>query len=514
MFHAQQNNDAAYLASLGLCEDDLYDPLWDELKWSYNRQFDSSEPIVTAKKKSAMFDGRAWAYAQEIRDHFWKHINSPEFWLGMAFGAATRISTRIAIIAAFSSTPKMAVAAGFAACAIAGVAAGIVTHFVRTMFRNSKKSDRQEKEKYWNRTLLDVAIIGLFGGLLGGCVTNAGVVIVRASSFAVGASVGIAAGVFHAGIKSFMVSRTQDASAGWSKLVFQGAAFGAIGGVLGVISTDIFGVHSSVAAPTGVSGDVIYLHPSAGSNVLNPCGPYACGGTAPIAPAVIPQPPSAPLVVIQPPPVVAPHEVVSTIKAPPVHHVAHHVTHHHHHRVVPCVKEHVAVHHVAKARHLKHVIHTKTAPQVVEKYFIIREASPPPPQTPLVIINQSVLPQPVVSPPVPVQPLHIDPCATGNCEAPCDTISQLNVKGPCADPNMPCVERVSFNESGEATKVVLEPRAAHAASRYAEVVNHQVAAGTTNWGKGASGPEHDPGAYKVSVIMPFVNNAAAIPMPA
>jgi hypothetical protein len=63
-------------------------------------------------------------------------------------------------------------------------------------------------------------------------------------------------------------------------------------------------------------------------------------------------------------------------------------------------------------------------------------------------------------PPPPL--VHIDPCDYGNCAPPCATDAPqamqypIDVRGPCAQPGVTCVENLSFNDQGDA-RVTLEP---------------------------------------------------------
>lgn len=79
-------------------------------------------------------------------------VNTHEFWLGFGFGVATRTATRLAILAAFPETPRLATAASFVACAGAGLATSAITHLVRTYYRNSKLPKGAEKEKIHEHT--------------------------------------------------------------------------------------------------------------------------------------------------------------------------------------------------------------------------------------------------------------------------------------------------------------------------------------------------------------------------
>ncbi|NTU77017.1 MAG: hypothetical protein HGA90_04295, partial [Alphaproteobacteria bacterium] len=160
----------------------------------------------TFRKKQRAFASLmelARQHAPGIKERLREQVRSPEFWLGVVFGATTRITTKFEIVAAFATTPGLVTLAGFVACATAGVAAGAVTHLVRTGYRNSKAAPGKGKEKYTGKALFESAAIGLFGGMLGGYVMNAGAVLARAGSVAIGVGAGVAAGVLHASVNGF-----------------------------------------------------------------------------------------------------------------------------------------------------------------------------------------------------------------------------------------------------------------------------------------------------------------------
>ena len=187
----------------------------------------------------------------------------------------------------------------------------------------------------------------------------------------------------------------------------------------------------------------------------------------------------------------------------PLHHHAHHHVHH---------KAHARVHHHkklcppdSKAKHIKHVRHVKPhklALTPVEKNVVLDQPGTlqPPPQ-------QFVAPPPVAAPP-PV----VDPCATGHCAPSCETNTPLDIKGPCGDPGTSCVERISFNEDGVATKAVLEAQTSNAHSPYFEV---EAPKGTqvTGWDKAARNvvlvSNEDTDDIKVSLVVPLVKHVAA-----
>jgi len=421
-----------------------------------------------------------------IRNRLWGRIILPEFWLGLVFGAATRIATKLAIMRFFAGTPRFAIVAGFIACACAGVAAGIVIHLVHTRYRNSRTARGEEKENYTGNPLFESAVIGLFGGTLGGYVMIAGAIIAKAGSLAFGATAGVAAGLLHVGVTKYKTSSDhQQAELGWGKLAFQSAAFAAIGGICGVISADIFGIHGSIAAPVpvGEADTVIYVHPSVSSNMPELCPTDTYGPPPPIPQAIV-----APLAPVQSVTVEmpeAPH-IITTPAPHPVHHVVHHRVPHN-----PCKAPKVTHKHI-----VKHVHHRKP----VEEITIIKQPVQP---LPLPLPPpQVIMPTPVAPPPIP-----IDPCETGLCAPHCNT-SQLDIKGPCADPHTPCVEKISFNEKGEATSAILEPRAGNTHGPYFEI---ETPTGTkiASWGSAAKdvvlSANAVEGASKVALVMPFGN---------
>jgi hypothetical protein len=155
----------------------------------------------------------------------------------------------------------------------------------------------------------------------------------------------------------------------------------------------------------------------------------------------------------------------------------------------PCetAAKHKPVKHV---RHVKPIKHVK--PHVVPK--------PPLPLPERVIIQQ---PPPQPLPPLPV----VDPCDGGLCGEPCEPHAQIDLQGPCADPLTPCVQRVSFNEEGIATKVVLEPQMIQQQGPYFEI--HRVPeARMAGWNEAsrnittASNTVSD--TTEVSLVVPFV----------
>ena len=419
------------------------------------------------------------------------HVTSPEFWLGVTFGVVTRIATKFAIAGAFPDHHVSAMAVGFVACAGAGVAAGMVAYLVRVWYRNSKVRGNEEKEKYWSKALLESAVIGLFGGLVGGCVTNVGAIVAQGGSFAVGATSGVVVSVIHTASKKYWASQELRANNDWGSLIFQGVTLGVVGGVIGVVAPDLLEAHNSIAAPVNEGeGASLYLPPSANpqglvlsppSTTIQPVESVVVGTPQSYQPSLVSRPTLvAPLVAKEPvPPLVQPQQQVPI--QDPCHKVVHKVRHHH-------------------IRHARHIRHIKQPP-IVKNIFIIRPPPEMPPPPPLLYIP---MPPPVV----------VDPCATGNCDAPCDISSQLDLKGQCADPNTPCVERVSFNEEGQAKKVVLEPRLGHESRPHFEVERTRLSE-VSDWGKAARDVSDDSSAdshlAKVSLVVPFANSA---PVPA
>jgi hypothetical protein len=71
---------------------------------------------------------------------------------------------------------------------------------------------------------------------------------------------------------------------------------------------------------------------------------------------------------------------------------------------------------------------------------------------------------------------------------------------------MPCVERVSFNDDGDATKVVLEPRTSNRTGAYFEATPHRNN-NMTSWNKATRAvtfaSNNDSNTSKVSLVVPF-----------
>ncbi len=453
------------------------------------------------------------------------HLTSAEFWLGVVFGAATRISTRMLIFAAFQDSPGLGAAVGFLACAVAGVLAGMVTYLVRTRYRNARAKGI-ELEPYWCKGLFESALIGLFGGMIGGYAVNASAVISQSSGLAIGATAGVAAGVIHAGVKIYGAAPSQRSKMRWSKFVFQSALFGVFGGALGVTFGELLGTNASVAAsvPVGEAGSVIYVPPA---SPTQPVSDFCrdCGHPPPPPQ----QPIAAPVQTVHVAPVEpqdAGHKLVEKQAPQPKHqpsrphahkHLKTHTkthTHEHTHRHTHAHKHphHVESHakKITKVRHLKKL---RPAIKMDDRYIVLdkpKYLTPPP---------QAVQPPPPVKVIMPPPP-PVDPCDVGHCAPSCDTV-KIDVKGPCSDPSVPCVQKVVFNADGEATKVVLESRVMHAAEPYYEIESPK---GVTavNWRHAgqsvANAMRANDENIKVSLLMPIANNATlalanAGPMP-
>ncbi|HAX92085.1 MAG TPA: hypothetical protein DCY07_07770 [Rhodospirillaceae bacterium] len=533
MFSLWPDSKETRLTAPELSEYDYYDPFWEDFERSQIQESplpDWREPLKEAREKLRALGSLGCRYGPEIKTRLKTQLQSPEFWLGVAFGVVTRLMTKFAIAAAFPTRPDLETVVSFVACAGAGITAGIVTHLVRTFYRNSKVAAASERDRYAGRALIESAVIGLFGGILGGYATNVGTVIVRAGSFAVGASVGVAAAVLHTSVMRMKAAQAERAKPGWGRLTIQGAFFGAVGGILGVVSEDAFTIHSSVAAPVpvGDAGSVIYT-PPATAYVPDYCGTGGCGPPPPLQP-----PPQLVIVPAEPvhPVVAAPQEPQPAAKAPvqhkePVqhkaptkhtaarphhHHPHHHHPHHHHpharpaHQQVSQPKQHITpkrIHHyhrpkitltpvehnvvVDRPGYLVPPPHAYPAPQVV--------TTPPPPQI-------------IMTPPAP----PVDPCETGACASPgCAPVNQVIIQGPCADPGTACVEKVSFNEKGAVTKVVLQPHPTRVTTPYFEVepAKPTKVASWSNAARGvAQASRAAPDASRVALIMPFVHPTA------
>ncbi|MDR3424668.1 MAG: hypothetical protein P4M13_06265 [Alphaproteobacteria bacterium] len=452
----------------------------------------ATSPLKQPRKYFSRMTGQFENHVSEVMNQFWNYICTYEFWLGFAFGLVTRIMTQFAILSAFPSRQANATIPSFLACAAAGMIAAIVTYLVRTGYRNAKLQQGGAKGTYWGRHLFEYALFGLSGGVLGGCVTNAGAIMARSGNFAIGAALGIAIGIYRATGKG---ARVRQANMDWGNLAFQSVLFGAVGGVLGVVSADLLSSHVSVAAsvPVGGAGSVVYLQPSdahaQGYYYGNPCD--TCGAPPPPPVLVQPQP-----IYIQPAPVVV-QEVVHPVQ---LHHIAHHHVHHHKAACAPPPAE--AYHyklcypakHVKHIRHHVHHVHHKAPPPVVEQ----------------VIIQPATLPPPVVVQPhvVPLSQPHYNPCDMGRCADPrCGDTSQIYIKEQFRSARY--VERVNFNSSGEAKSVTLEPSDIPASKPYYEVWHdHGVASNAAQNASVASNSATD--ATKVSLVVPLADRTLAL----
>ena len=178
-----------------------------------------------------------------LADHLRGQFRSLEFWLGLSCGLLTRLLTKFAVHSILQSADAH-LAAGFlniVACAAAGLAAGIAVHWVKLAYRNRRTTPTDRRERYWTKAALASAVTGLLGGILGGCVADVGALVVRAGSLAVSVSAGAVMGVPYA---LAMETRTHGATRRWRGAALQGAVFGAVGGMMGIVSADIFGTHS------------------------------------------------------------------------------------------------------------------------------------------------------------------------------------------------------------------------------------------------------------------------------
>jgi hypothetical protein len=460
-------------------------------------------------------------------------IQTPEFLLGFSSGLATRVGTKIAILSALASSKDLMLASSFIACAGAGLAAGIITFLVRTKYRNLKAPASAVKEKYWSRQLLESAVIGLLGGLVGGASTSAGGLIARSSTFVIGTAVGISAGLFRAVVKG---DWRKEGRVNWEQLAYRSVVFGVIGGALGVVSGDLFGSKVSIAASTPVTGEdsVIYVPPPEPSSLPEVCGTDQC-----YAPPEPPPPPAQPMATPVIP--VVPQEEIIRIRVPAEHHEPPRVPHH---PKVPsrerlCYPERPRV--AKQVKHLRHLKHAKPPPEPID--IVIRRilmtpvapGAPAVPMTPAVQVMPSAPVGPVMqgAPMPPVSPMHMygpggpqhapppafremppieryNPCEDGECgNEPCYDSSALDIKGPCSDPNTQCVARVSYNDDGEATRAVLEPHAFKTARPYFEITHSPEDLRIANWnnetqGTLIAGNGGRPG--ELSLVVPVLNN--------
>ncbi len=445
------------------------------------------------------------AYLPAIMARVKHHLTSTEFWLGVAFGAVTRIMTRVAILEAFPDSPGFAAAVGFLAFAIAGIAAGAVAFLVRAKYRNTKAAAAGlPQEKYWTGALLQSALIGLFGGLLGGYAVNAGTVLAQSGGHAVGVTAGLGAGAIHAGARIYAVKRRRTSDTGWGKLAFQSAVMGVFGGAVGVVLSEVMGTSASVAAPApvGEAGSVVYVPPSATSAYVSDfCKTCGYPPAPPQTPTAAPVAPVTTVHVAPVEPQDAGHKLVEKPaprpkQPPPRPRVSKQVTDH-----PPKPKAHQPdpARKVAKVRHIKKL---KPAIKLDDKYIVLdkpKYLTPPP---------HAIKPQ-LQPPPQVITPPPVDPCAVPPCAPSCNNV-QIDIKGPCADPSTPCVQNVHFDASGKPTKVVLESRNMHATEPYYEISTPK---GVTavNWrraGDSIAEAIRDQGkGAKVSLLFPIANNA-------
>ncbi len=302
------------------------------------------------------------------------HLHSTEFWLGIAFGIATRLATKMTILTMFEPSQKFtATAISVLACVAAGLLAGMAVHLVRTRYRNSRLVAGAPKEKYFTKAFVESAFIGLFGGIIGGGVANAGTMMMDAGTFILGASAGGTIGVAHAAVKG-VKSQGYRKGLGW-RMALQGIALGAVGGILGSVSYDIMGANAAVAAPIMQGNGVVFV-PS-GSAASFACG-AECGNTVvPVQVEPIHQVPVAE-------PKAPPPEIVEK-KAPAK------VVHKHVRKPTACHTEKQ----VSRPKVVKHAVKPKIkiVEKIVEKKVYVPQPAPPPPPPPPVTMYQ-VIPGP------------------------------------------------------------------------------------------------------------------------
>jgi hypothetical protein len=505
------------------------------------------QPVVTTlpSKPSGLL-----VFAQRVRDR----VSSLEFWLGITSGLVTRMATRAAIQAAFTPTHGTAsVVAGFAACAVAGLAAGMVVHLVRTFYRNAHVPRDGKKEKYLNGALWQCAVTGLLGGFIGGFAGNAGGLLAPTGSVGAGVITGITAGVAQASVRAWRAARDGSGAGDWSQWALQGAVLGATGGLLGVVASDLLSAEASAATIVVETGVPQPLN----LQVMDPCGSNPCE---------VPFGSGATQFALQPVTVI--HDVVVSdmhggmphLQSPPMLRAPHFLSHASHSALDNCLPRHHYHHHHRQVahhhhHHLHHIAHRQTVEPleviIVEPGLI---AVPLPPH----IIAEI----PIVGPPPVQQQVYSDPCQTGDC-GPC-TDDQgysgqgyngqvyngsvnnaqpyaaynpanysrtgygqavygstdpngADIKGPCAAPGAACVERVSFNSDGDATRVVLEPGAQSAGAHFENAAG---AATNADYRQGTVvAANEDSDESPVSLVVPFAGYAPGMmmggePMPA
>lgn len=349
---------------------------------------------------------------------------------------------------------------------------------------------------------MESAMTGFFGGAIGGCVANASVMIARAGTLAVGIAAGATIGVAHAVFKEAQTRPDQKTGRVWSRGLLQGLGLGALGGIASILFANLFNVREAIAStvselraaliPQG--HQAVLLLPDGCAN--GPCMVPPLGAAQPM------QPMAAIRVAIVNPsePQAAAHYMVQD----DCRHVASakHIHHGHHHH-----------------RHYDHLAHAPKLPSVeVFAAFEPVVIVPPPPPIAVVPIHWS-------PPPAPPPLVAEDPCQVGDC-APCGSpppsyANQVNLQGPCASSDVQCVERVSFNDRGEATGAVLEPQTVPIAGAHFETqrVSENSASGNaaSDWGRNARTmaqtqsvdyPSQDDSGSdnaRVSLVVPFNN---------
>jgi len=339
-----------------------------------NRVFGKKAPVrkqaVRALSPKAAARKEKMAFVAERINHT---LHSTEFWLGIAFGIATRLATKMTILTMFEPSQRFtATAISVLACVAAGLLAGMAVHLVRTRYRNSRLASGAPKEKYFTKAFVESAFIGLFGGIIGGGVANAGTMMMDAGTFILGASAGGTIGVAHAALKGIK-SEGFRKGLGW-RMALQGIALGAVGGILGSVSYDIMGANASVAAPIMQGNGVVFV-PS-GSAASYACG-AECGNTVvPVQVEPIHQVPVAE-------PKAPPPEIVEK-KAPAK------AVHKHVRKPTHCHTEKQ----VSRPKVVKHAVKPKIkiVEKIVEKKVYVPQPAPPPPPPPVTMYQ--VIPGP------------------------------------------------------------------------------------------------------------------------
>jgi hypothetical protein len=348
-------------------------------------------------------------------------------------------------------SPMSIALAYFASAAISGAVAGSVAFLSRIYFL---RRQRHAGARYDGKVLRECAAIGMLGGVVGSCAAKIGTLL----GLTMGASAGIVGGLLYAVISYYKTPHQQ-----WRKLATRGLVYGTAGGVIGMMSSAVFSINGSWAmssqpppASSPYPPSPVLIAPNSTPLVMNP-------GTA-----NLPLPPAPSPTCVVPPP-----------------HVTHHV-----HRIV---------HH--KLAHPQTVEPPKPVNTVVEELIIIE--LPPPP-----------LPAPPPMMPPPVQHFAPPPC-DGDCNGDCGQRSDLDLKGPCADPRMPCAERVSFDANGDPVRAVLEPQTSGIRGPHFEVsdndsfVDVSTPSGFGGWNYGVPEIRHNSYASltadnsSVSLVVPF-----------